>query len=110
MPEITFDRYWRYEEITRILREFAEAYPGLIKLESLGQSYEGRDIWLATVTQPGTGPAEEKPAFWVDGNIHATEVSACSAAIYLIHPSEHYRRGDLPYLQWGFAASLRHPE
>ena len=27
----------------------------------------------------------EKPAFWVDGNIHASEVTASAAALYLIH-------------------------
>ncbi|MCC6446526.1 MAG: carboxypeptidase [Armatimonadetes bacterium] len=84
MPEITFDRYWRYEELAGILNGLAEDYPGLMKLESIGKSHEGRDIWLATVTNLETGPAEEKPAFWVDANIHATEVSASSAATYLI--------------------------
>ena len=32
-----------------------------------------------------TGPAAETPAFWCDANIHATEVSASSACLYLLN-------------------------
>jgi hypothetical protein len=56
-------------------------YPNLCRVESMGQSYEGRDIWVMTVTNFTTGPDNEKPAYWVDGNIHATEVSPSSAAL-----------------------------
>ncbi len=85
MPDVQFDRYYRYDDLTQILREFSEEHSQLVSLSSIGQSYEGRDIWLVTVTNEATGPAEEKPAFWVDGNIHASEVSASSASLYLIH-------------------------
>ncbi len=85
MPDVTFDRYYRYDDLTRILQEFAAQYPQLIHLESAGKSYEGRDIWIVTVTSSASGPAEEKPALWVDGNIHATEVSPSSACLYLLN-------------------------
>lgn len=85
MPQVRFDAYYRYDELTRILHAFAEEYPQLVRIESIGKSYEGRDIWLLTLTNFATGPAEEKPALWVDGNIHASEVSPSSACLYLIH-------------------------
>jgi murein tripeptide amidase MpaA len=85
MPQVRFDTYYRYDELTRILHAFAEEYPHLVRIESIGKSHEGRDIWLLTVTNFATGPAEEKPALWVDGNIHASEVSPSSACLYLIH-------------------------
>ncbi|MDQ3397080.1 MAG: M14 family metallopeptidase [Deinococcota bacterium] len=84
MVELTFDRYYRYDDLTSLLKDVAERYPRLISLESIGKSHEGRDIWLATVTNKDTGPAREKPALWVDGNIHATEVSPSSACLYFI--------------------------
>ncbi len=82
---VDFDRYYRYDELTEALRTFAADYPQLVALESIGKSYEGRDIWLVTLTNTATGPAEEKPALWVDGNIHASEVSPTSACLYLIN-------------------------
>jgi murein tripeptide amidase MpaA len=85
MPDIHFDRYYKYDQITQLLQAFAREYPHLVTVESIGKSYEGRDIWLATVTNTSTGRHHEKPALWVDGNIHATEVSPSSACLYLIN-------------------------
>lgn len=85
MPEIHFDRYYRYEQLTTLLHAYAEEYPGLVSVQSIGKSYEGRDIWLVTVTETMYGDAKDKPALWVDANIHASEVSPSTAALYLIN-------------------------
>ncbi len=82
--DVRFDTYYRYDELTAILKGFAAEYPQLVRLESIGHSYEGRDIWLATVTHTATGEDQTKPALWVDGNIHASEISPSSACLYLI--------------------------
>src|SRR5574341_2006636 len=84
MPAVRFDHYFRYAELTDLLHAYAREYPDLVRVESIGQSYEGREVWLATVTNFQSGPDNEKPALWVDGNIHATEVSPASACLYLI--------------------------
>lgn len=84
MPDIAFNRYYRYQDLTALLEAFAAENPTLIQLESIGRSYEGRDIWLVTVTNQETGPASEKPAFWCDGNIHASEVSASTAVLRML--------------------------
>jgi murein tripeptide amidase MpaA len=85
MPAIAFDRFYRYDELTTLLHAFVREYPALVALESIGRSHEGRDIWAVTVTNTATGPAADKPAFWVDGNIHATEVAASAANLYFLH-------------------------
>ena len=85
MPQVFFDRYYRYDALTEILQAFTREYPLLASLESIGRSYEGRDIWLMTITNKETGPAEDKPAIWADANIHASEVSPSSATLYLIN-------------------------
>ena len=83
-PDIAFDTFYRYEDLTRILHAYAEAYPQLVRVSSIGKSHEGREIWVATVTQQATGADREKPAVWVDGNIHATELSPSAACLYFI--------------------------
>ncbi|MDF1514587.1 MAG: M14 family metallopeptidase [Anaerolineae bacterium] len=85
MAEIKFDRYYRYDELTAVLEQLAEAYPDLMHVQSLGKSFEGRDIWLAVLTNFTTGADVDKPAFWVDGNIHATEVSPSTTCLNFIH-------------------------
>jgi murein tripeptide amidase MpaA len=95
MPVVKFNRFHRYDELTRILRAYAKEYPNLIRLESIGKSHEGREVWLVTATNFKSGPDAEKPAFWVDGNIHASEVTASAAALYLIHAlMERYKKDD----------------
>ena len=85
MPKIRFDRFYRYNDLTRILKSYAKEYPDLIRLQSIGKSHEGRDVWLVAATNFKAGSDTEKPALWVDGNIHASEVTASAAALYLIH-------------------------
>ena len=85
MADIRFDTYYRYEAITGFLQQWAEQHPNLCRLQSIGKSHEGRDIWLLTITNSATGPDTDKPAYWVDANIHATEVAPSSAALYLIN-------------------------
>lgn len=85
MPEVKFDTYYRYEELTHNLQGYAQEYPQLVRMESIGKSYEGRDLWLVTVTNFGTGEDRHKPALWVDGNIHASEVSPSTACLYFIN-------------------------
>jgi len=85
MPNIRFDKFYRYNELTRLLKDYAKEYPNLIRLESIGKSHEERDVWLITATDFKTGEDAEKPALWVDGNLHASEVTGSTAALYLIH-------------------------
>ncbi|HVB75753.1 MAG TPA: M14 family metallopeptidase [Ktedonobacteraceae bacterium] len=76
--------YYTYDTLTRILRDMVEAYPQLAQLESIGKSYEGRNLWLVTLTNQATGPAIEKPAYWIDANTHAGEVTGSTVALYTI--------------------------
>jgi hypothetical protein len=93
MRPVRYDRYYTYEELTETLQAWADEAPRLCRVESIGQSYEGRDIWLVVVTNLDTGPDDEKPALLVEANIHSVEVTGCTAALHLIHKllSEHGR-------------------
>ncbi len=84
MP-ITFDHLYDYAELTSALRDLAALRPDLCSIESIGQSFEGRDIWLATITNSATGPHTDKPAIWVGANIHSVEHTGAVAALHLVH-------------------------
>ncbi|MCW6037435.1 carboxypeptidase [Spirulina subsalsa FACHB-351] len=84
MNTLTFNHYYRYDELVRVLESYAETYPHLVRLETIGQSYEKRDLWLVTVTCWETGLASEKPALWVDGNIHSIELAPSVACVYFL--------------------------
>ncbi|MFZ2649063.1 MAG: M14 family metallopeptidase [Burkholderiaceae bacterium] len=80
-----FDIFYRHEDLTRLLLGYAQAYPGLVSVASIGKSFEGRDIWVVTLTNSDTGSPADKPAFWVDGNIHAAELSASTTVLYYLN-------------------------
>jgi murein tripeptide amidase MpaA len=85
LPVPSFDRFPRHDELTRLLQAYAAARPDIVQLRSIGKSHEGRDIWLVVLTRIATGADTDKPAFWIDGNIHAAELTACTAALYYLH-------------------------
>jgi murein tripeptide amidase MpaA len=82
MEKPDFSKFYRYDELGELLREFVRSYPQLARLEAIGNSHEGREIRALTITNSATGPALEKPGFYVDGNIHGSEVTASTAALY----------------------------
>lgn len=80
-----FDTYYRYAELARLLTGWAESHPELVRLEPIGRSHEGREIYVLRVTRYRSGPDQDKPAFWVDGNIHAAELAGSMACLHLLH-------------------------
>jgi len=79
---VIWNRYYTNEGLLDIYQKLERAHPNLVKLQSIGKSYEGRDLWLLTVTNHNNRPHREKPAFWVDGNIHANEIQTAEVSVY----------------------------
>lgn len=79
------DRYYRYDHLTELLHNWANDYPNLMTIESIGKTYEGRELWAVTVTNQQTGEHQEKPATFVDANIHAGEVTGCATVLWLLN-------------------------
>lgn len=83
-PKLSYERFYSYAELTSLLQSWADAWPELLELSSIGPSWEGRDIWLATLTNARTGAALDKPGFLIEANIHAAEMTASFAALHLM--------------------------
>ncbi len=81
---IVFDHYHSLTEIGNYLEGVAERHGEIATLLEIGQSREGRPIWALEINNPDTGPAGEKPGFYVDGNIHGGEVLGGEGALAFI--------------------------
>ncbi|MHB1037963.1 MAG: M14 family metallopeptidase [Pirellulales bacterium] len=77
-----WNRYHDYADATKLLRQLAETHSARCRLVSLGKSYGGREMWLLTIANFENGKETEKPAFWIDGGIHANEIQGAEAALY----------------------------
>lgn len=91
--------YLDYETLTAQLRAWAEAFPQIVRLASIGKTPEGRELWVVTI---GHDPDRCRPTVWVDGNMHASELAGSSMALAMaedaiaFHASPHGTFRDLP--------------
>ncbi len=79
---LRFDRYYTYEDVVEALKLLNSTYPQLTKLDLVGKSEEGREIYALTINNPKTGDALGKPGVYVDGNIHGNEIQAGEVCLY----------------------------
>jgi carboxypeptidase T len=70
-------------ELYTVIRAHEIAYPTLVRISSIGKSYQGRDIWVAEVTSDVTVD-HGKPETLVDALHHAREHISVEQALYLL--------------------------
>lgn len=80
--KISWDKYHDYAQLQKIYNEMVKAYPQLIKVNSIGKSYQNRDIFILEITDYQTGNPAQKPGFYIDGGIHANELQATEISLY----------------------------
>jgi hypothetical protein len=73
-----------------MLEAYHGAYPALTRLDTIGSSIHGHPLVVMEITNRATGPAEEKPALYLDGSIHAQELTASEVVLYVM---DHLLRG-----------------
>jgi len=81
--QAVWNHYHTNAGLEKICKDIAKAYPQLAKLESIGKSVGGRDIWVLTISDFSKGDPNRKPAMWVDGNIHGNEIQGSEMALYI---------------------------
>ena len=89
-----FNRYFSNVEVASVLHGWVEDFPHLAKVTELGKSHEDRPIPLLILTNGNTGSDEDKPAIWIDANIHATEVAGTTVALHIAHTLLHGHGSD----------------
>ncbi len=64
--------YHTYPEMVAEIKATAEAHPDIVALSSIGQSYKGRDLWVAKVSD-NVATDESEPEVLFDALHHARE-------------------------------------
>ena len=79
-----YDHYYAYSELTEALQTLVKNHPDLLAMESICKSEKDRDVWALTLTNKQTGDPLAKPAFYIDANTHAGEVTGSMAALHTL--------------------------
>lgn len=80
--DIAWNRLRDQAGLHGLLDRIASAWPGFLSYEVIGHSIGGREMRVYTLSSPGT-PAGDKPAMWVEGNVHGNETQGGEAVVYL---------------------------
>jgi len=93
--KIDFNRWHDVGELAADMKKLQTAFPKFLKLESIGKSARGRDLWLMTINNPATGPEMGKAAMYIEANIHGNEIQGGEVCLYTIwYLMENYGRID----------------
>ena len=78
----TYDHYYLQDEIEAHVKQLKDEHPDIFDYETLLTTQDGHHLIAATLTNKSTGDACDKPAFYIDGNTHAGEVTGMMAAMH----------------------------
>ncbi len=80
--EIAWNRLYDFEDIYAHLDRLVAEWPDLLSMQVIGHSVENREMRVYTLNNGATGADTEKPAFWLDGNVHGNEVQGGEGVVY----------------------------
>lgn len=78
-----FRSYHNYNEMTDFLTNINSQYPDITSLESIGQSVQGRELWVMQITD-NPNVDEPEPQFKYIANMHGDETPGREFSLYLI--------------------------
>jgi hypothetical protein len=83
---IQYDHFYLYEEMKDFILKAAQEYPDKLHVSSLTKSPEGRDVFLATITNFDTAEKpENRSGYYVQAGVHAQEGAGTTAILHLMH-------------------------
>ena len=80
----SYDHYWKYEELKKNILFLQKQNPSLLQVQVNMTTSEGRNQYVLILTNQKTGDPVSKPGWYLDGNIHAGEVTASMTAMHLV--------------------------
>ena len=78
----SYDHYYLQDEIESNVKALSEKFPEIFSYEYLLETQDKHHVIAVTLTNKATGAACDKPAFYIDGNTHAGEVTGMMAAMH----------------------------
>ncbi len=81
--QMDFQHYHTSAEVEEWMYRWAREYPAIVKLDTVGASFGGRNILQITLTNKSTGRDLDKPAAFFEGGRHSGEITSTESVLYL---------------------------
>jgi carboxypeptidase T len=78
------EAYHTYAEMVAEIQQVAAEYPDIVSIFSIGQSYEGRQLWAAKISD-NVAVDEEEPEVLFIGHHHADEHLGTEMTLYILN-------------------------
>jgi hypothetical protein len=75
--------YHSYDTLTQALEDYAASYPDICRLYSIGQSVQGRELWVLFISD-NPDAEEDEPEFKYTSTMHGNEPLGTELCLYLI--------------------------
>ncbi|MFY7993249.1 MAG: M14 family zinc carboxypeptidase [Bacteriovoracaceae bacterium] len=94
MNKALFADYPTHTQMTNTLKSIVEKYPGIMKMESIGKSVKGKDLWVIKISK-NVEKDEVKPEFKYISSMHGDEITGRELMVSLIAEiGERFTAGD----------------
>jgi len=80
-----FSSYQNYDDLTSGLKKIVNAHKDIAKIESIGQTLEGRDLWVVTIASSKGIPAEERPGMFIGANFEGDALVGSQLSLSVIN-------------------------
>jgi murein tripeptide amidase MpaA len=77
-----FAKYRNFAEMSSWVKGFVGANKALARLESIGQTVEGRDLWAIEIGNPAGVPTGERPALLIAANLEGDHLFGSELALF----------------------------
>lgn len=74
-------KYYSNDDLEKLIVSWEADFGELIEIREIGKSFQNRPLWMVVLTNKLSGKDTDKPAVWIDANIHATEITGTTAAL-----------------------------
>ncbi|MEZ5001180.1 MAG: M14 family metallopeptidase [Bacteroidales bacterium] len=77
--------YHNYDDMTKELKSLVAANKNIAKIESIGKTLGGRDLWVVTIANPAGVPVDERPGMFIGANFEGDHLIGSEISLSVIN-------------------------
>lgn len=80
-----FSSYQNYDDLTSGIKKLVDTHKDIAKMESIGKTLEGRDLWVVTIANSKGTPVDERPGMFIGANFEGDHLIGSQISLSVIN-------------------------